>query len=63
MPPSCSEELAEGISDARLIGFERSGHHPFVEEPEAFWEAVGRFLSSEQADRPDSQQATGLAAP
>jgi pimeloyl-ACP methyl ester carboxylesterase len=63
MPPSCSEELANGIPDARLISFERSGHHPFVEEPEAFWAAIGRFLSSEQADRPDHQQATGLTAP
>jgi pimeloyl-ACP methyl ester carboxylesterase len=30
--------------------FERSGHYPFVEEPDAFWKAVGRLLA-----------ATGLA--
>jgi pimeloyl-ACP methyl ester carboxylesterase len=63
MPPSCSEELAKGIPDARLISFERSGHHPFVEEPEAFWVTIGRFLSSEQINQFDHQQATGLAAP
>ncbi len=44
MPPSCSEELTKGIPDARLVIFERSGHYPFVEEPEAFWAAIGRFL-------------------
>ena len=31
MPPSCSEELAEGIPDARLVVFEKSGHYPFTE--------------------------------
>jgi proline iminopeptidase len=44
-PPTCSEELARGISDAELIVFERSGHYPFLEEPAAFWSAVGIFLS------------------
>jgi proline iminopeptidase len=63
MPPSCSEELEKGIPDARLISFERSGHHPFAEEPEAFWAAIGRFLSPEQADLPDYQQTSGLTAP
>jgi pimeloyl-ACP methyl ester carboxylesterase len=60
MPPFCSEELAKGIPDARLVSFERSGHHPFAEEPEAFWAAIGRFLSPEQADLPDHQKVTGL---
>jgi pimeloyl-ACP methyl ester carboxylesterase len=50
MPPACAEELAHGIPNARLVMFERSGHYPFVEEPDAFWRAVGRFLA-----------ATGLA--
>jgi pimeloyl-ACP methyl ester carboxylesterase len=40
MPPSCSEELAEGIPDARLVVFEKSGHYPFTEEPKEFWAAV-----------------------
>ena len=40
MPPSCSEVLAEGIPDAQLIVFEKSGHYPFTEEPKEFWAAV-----------------------
>jgi hypothetical protein len=26
--------------------FECSGHYPFVEEPDASWGAVGRFLAA-----------------
>jgi pimeloyl-ACP methyl ester carboxylesterase len=44
MPPSCSEELDRGISETKLILFEKSGHYPFIEEPEAFWEVVRNFL-------------------
>ena len=40
-----SREAAHRISDAELILFERSGHYPFMEEPQAFWSAVGIFLS------------------
>jgi pimeloyl-ACP methyl ester carboxylesterase len=46
-PPACSAELAAGIHDAELVWFQRSGHYPFIEEPEAFWAAVGQFLTSE----------------
>ena len=63
MPRSCSEELERGIPNARLATLERSGHFPFVEEPEAFWAAIGGFLSPEQAERPAHQQTTGLSAP
>jgi hypothetical protein len=42
---------------------ERSGHFPFVEEPEAFWATIGGFLSPEQAERPADQHPTGLSAP
>ncbi len=45
-PPACSEELAAGIRDARAVYFERSGHHPFIEEADAFWQAVGGFLDA-----------------
>jgi pimeloyl-ACP methyl ester carboxylesterase len=45
MPPACSEELAAGIPHAQLAVFERSGHYPFIEEPDAFWEALRRFLT------------------
>ena len=36
-----SREAAHRISDAELILFERSGHYPFMEEPQAFGSAVG----------------------
>jgi proline iminopeptidase len=43
-PPACSEELATSIPKAQLVYFEHSGHYPFIEEREAFWQAVGGFL-------------------
>jgi len=44
-PIACSQELAASILSAHLIVFERSGHYPFIEEPEAFWRTVGEFLA------------------
>ncbi len=54
-PPACSDELAAGIQDAELVWFERSGHYPFIEEPEAFWFTVERFLASGDRVRADQQ--------
>lgn len=48
-PPACSEELTSGIPGSRLSWFERCGHYPFIEEPEAFWTAVGDFLAASPA--------------
>ncbi|MCJ1377110.1 hypothetical protein MMC17_000201 [Xylographa soralifera] len=42
-PVSCSEEIAHGISGARLKIFEESGHSPPTEEPEAFQACVQEF--------------------
>lgn len=39
-PPSQSETLARGIPGAELHVFEKSGHMPYVEEPEATFAAV-----------------------
>ncbi|MEJ2369047.1 MAG: alpha/beta fold hydrolase [Acidobacteriota bacterium] len=39
-PPSQAETLARGIPGAELRVFEKSGHMPFVEEPEATFTAV-----------------------
>ncbi|WP_411967053.1 alpha/beta fold hydrolase [Haloferax sp. YSSS75] len=44
-PPTASKQLAEGITDSRLVFFEQSGHYPFIEEPDAFWAEVARFLA------------------
>lgn len=57
-PPACSEELAAGIRHAALVSFERSGHFPFIEEPEAFWATVDAFLTAGGVDR-----AAGASAP
>jgi pimeloyl-ACP methyl ester carboxylesterase len=45
MPLACAEELAAGIPHSQLVVFERSGHYPFLEEPEAYWAAVRAFLT------------------
>lgn len=43
-PVSCSKELETGIRRARLRIFEHSGHSPFIEEPDDFYQEVGLFL-------------------
>jgi proline iminopeptidase len=43
-PLPCSEELRQGIPDARLVVFEQSGHAPFVEEAPLFAQTVDAFL-------------------
>jgi proline iminopeptidase len=45
-PVACSEELAAGIREARLVIFEHSGHSPFREEPERFRREVAALLMS-----------------
>jgi proline iminopeptidase len=44
-PADCSLGLASGIPHARLLWFERSGHYPFIEEYDLFWQSVADFLS------------------
>jgi pimeloyl-ACP methyl ester carboxylesterase len=38
--------MAAGLPDAQLVVFEHSGHMTFVEENEAYLDAVRRFLTS-----------------
>jgi len=45
-PPSEAERVQEHIPGARLVILERSGHNPWVEEPEKFTAAVQDFVSS-----------------
>jgi proline iminopeptidase len=45
-PPSQAERLRLGIPDSEMVVFERSGHYPFVEEPETFRGAVRSWLSA-----------------
>jgi proline iminopeptidase len=43
-PPSRAKIMHERIPNSELVVFERSGHFPHVEEPEAFFEAVHGWL-------------------
>ncbi len=43
-PVEQAEEIARGVPGARLVVFERSGHSPHIEEPDAFVAALGSFL-------------------
>ncbi len=45
-PLPASEQLEDGIRGSRLVVFEQSGHYPFLEEPDRFWESVGEFLGA-----------------
>jgi proline iminopeptidase len=44
-PPEYAEEIAQGVSGSELVVFEKSGHNPAADEPEAFQEVVANFLS------------------
>jgi pimeloyl-ACP methyl ester carboxylesterase len=43
-PPSQSERIRRGVRNADLVVFERCGHHPYAEQPEAFVAAVRDWL-------------------
>lgn len=49
LPPERVKPLADGISGARFVVFERSGHFAPVEEPESFRAAVYGFLGVDAA--------------
>lgn len=44
-PLGCSQELVDGLPNARLVLFERSGHYPFLEEKELFERELAAFLN------------------
>lgn len=46
---SCSRELLQGIPDASLVIFERSGHFPHIEEAALFADTVDSFLNIQSA--------------
>jgi proline iminopeptidase len=43
-PPSRAKFLQEGIPNSEIVVFENSGHLSYIEEPEAFFEAVRGWL-------------------
>lgn len=44
IPIEASEALARALPDAHLVVLEHSGHVPYVEEPDALFGAIERFL-------------------
>ena len=48
-PLAGAEELAENIPGATLTVFDESGHAPFLEEPDAFNQALARLLDEKTA--------------
>ena len=44
IPLEASEALSRALPDARLVVLEHSGHVPYVEEPDALFSAIERFL-------------------
>lgn len=48
-PVAGGEAIAAGAPDAELLVLERSGHFPFVEQPQEFLAAVERFLAQRLA--------------
>jgi len=47
--PECSARIASRIPGAELVWFERSGHFPWLEEPDAFFAAVKGWLGRHPA--------------
>lgn len=45
IPLASSEAVAAAIPGARLVVLERSGHVPYVEQPDALWAAIEPFLA------------------
>lgn len=43
-PPEASEQIARGVNGSTLVTFEQSGHMPWIEERERFFEVVRDFL-------------------
>ncbi len=47
-PPRLARELHKRIKGSKLVMFNRSGHFPFLDEPEKFKDAVLGFLEAGQ---------------
>jgi proline iminopeptidase len=44
-PPSQAERMHQGIPNSELVVFEHSGHFPWVEEPDSFFDALRSWLA------------------
>lgn len=45
---TASEKLAGSLGNAKLIRFDKSGHFPFMEEPEKFAQTVNAFIAKQK---------------
>ena len=45
LPPAAAEETAALLPDAQVVLLERCGHVPWLEQPDALFDAVAGFLS------------------
>jgi pimeloyl-ACP methyl ester carboxylesterase len=54
-PPRDNAAIAARLPDCRVVVFDRSGHYPYVEEPDRFRDVVGRFLAT--AVDPDASRS------
>jgi pimeloyl-ACP methyl ester carboxylesterase len=50
VPAAHGAAYAAGLPDARLVVLPDSGHYPYIEAPDAFGEAVERFLQVHRGD-------------
>jgi 3-oxoadipate enol-lactonase len=57
LPLAAAEDLAGRIPGAELAVFDESGHAPFLEEPAAFNQALGRLLAAEPRPAPPAPPA------
>jgi len=48
--PDQGEVLARRVPDVEVCRFDRSGHFPMLDEPERFYQVLGRFLDHQQGD-------------
>ena len=45
LPPSCSKQMHEALSNSQMVVFAQSSHVPFWEEPEAYFKVLRTFLT------------------
>jgi proline iminopeptidase len=46
MPVTAAERFTSSLANARLVRFEKSGHFPFIEEPQKFAETIDSFIKT-----------------
>ncbi len=46
MPPLPASKSPQPCASAQAVYFERSGRCPYLDEPDAFWQAAAEFLET-----------------